>query len=343
MAQRKHCTYIFTIQRASVSIEETGEISKYFALLCSIGCEVIVVDGSPLEVYAAHEGAWYSLCRHVKVDSKYHSPDFQVNSFYTGAVLAGCQKVIAAADNIRYTADDILRMCELLERFELVRPQNYLYPLSWWSKVESVSILVNRTIFPGGDSPETFGFLAPAFRRACNGRERNLENPDDITRQLIARRARVCYALDFLIRKNSPAFKEWCSSCFRNTYRSFNFSLRSFTFILIVPLGIALGIFSSTEHLMFYVAAILLNLFTITFLGRFRGGSRFFPLRLPLFSPVWLIERILCYYKTLFWLLTPGGHPSFASTLRKKSRHYHIKGPVTVKLLEGNRKTEKNL
>lgn len=341
MGHRKHCTYIFTIQRTSISAAEIQEISYYLSLLNSTGCEVIVVDGSPLEVYAAHEGAWFSLCRHVKIASRYHSTSLHINSLYTGISMAQCQKIIFASDTVRYTPDDLLRMCELLEHFELVRPQNYLFPLNWWSQIESVGILVNRTILPGGDSPETFGFKTPAFQKFCSRKDKAFETAEDVTRQFIMHQAKVCFALDFLIQRNSPSFKDWCSECFRDTYKNFSFGLKPWIFLLMIPLGILLSLFLGTQFLGFYFVSILLNLITITFLGRFRGGSRFFPLKLSFAAPAWLAERILCHYKTLFWLLTPGGHPSFANSWKKKSRPYHIKGPNTVKLLEGNRKTEK--
>lgn len=341
MGKRKHCTYIFIIQRTVLSGTDMQEISCYLALLNSAGCDVIVVDGSPLEVYAAHEGAWFNLCRHVKIDSRYHSSSSYINSLYTGAALASCQKIIAATEKVRYTPEDVLRMCELLEHFELVRPQNYLFPLNWWSQLESAGILVNRTLFPGGDAPETFGFLNSTFHKFCSRKDKTFETAEDLARQFIIHQSKVCFALDFLIQKNSSPFSEWCSQCFRETYKSFSFGLRPCIFLLLLPLGILLQFFLGTGPLLFYTASVLLGIITIAFVGRFRGGSRFFPLRLSLAAPAWLFERILCHYKTLFWLLTPGGHPSFANSWKKKSRHYHIKGPITVKLLEGNKKTEK--
>ena len=42
------------------------------------------------------------------------------------AGLATTEKIILADDDIRYTKIDLERMSELLEQFEVVRPQNYL-------------------------------------------------------------------------------------------------------------------------------------------------------------------------------------------------------------------------
>jgi hypothetical protein len=233
-------------------------------------------------------------------------------------------------------------MCELLEHFELVRPQNYLYPLHWWNQIESAGILINRTVLPGGDSPETFGFLCTSFKKFCNRKDRSFDSSEDLTREFIFHRAKVCFALDFLIQKNSSTFSDWCGKCFRETYRTFSFGIQPVTFLLMFPLGVALWLFLGAEALIFYTSAILLSFITIAFLGRFRGGNRFFPVRLSLAAPAWLFERMLCYYKTLFWMLNPGKHPLLAPSGRKKSRHYYIKGLNTVKLLEGNRKTQKN-
>lgn len=61
-------TYLLTIRRVRFMSNEAEEFRDYFRALAAAGCEVLVVDGSPAEVFDSHDGVWRELCRHVKVD-----------------------------------------------------------------------------------------------------------------------------------------------------------------------------------------------------------------------------------------------------------------------------------
>ncbi|MBD0327553.1 MAG: glycosyltransferase family 2 protein, partial [Pyrinomonadaceae bacterium] len=152
------CTYLLPIRRVRANSEEASEFARYFQTLASAGCEVLVVDGSPPEVFEAHERAWSGVCRHVRVNPKYTYLNGKVNGVHTGVDLANCECVVLADDDIRYTAEDITRACKLLGQHEMVRPQNYLRPLPWWARLEAARMLINRGVLRTGDYPGTCAF-----------------------------------------------------------------------------------------------------------------------------------------------------------------------------------------
>jgi cellulose synthase/poly-beta-1,6-N-acetylglucosamine synthase-like glycosyltransferase len=122
------CTYLLTIRRVNFNTEEAGDFRNYFIKLAASGCEVLVVDGSPPEVFAEHAKAWRNVCRHEPVDPQYKYLNGKVNGIHTGVAIAAHDRIILADDDIRYTPDDARRMADLLEDYDMVRPQNYFPP-----------------------------------------------------------------------------------------------------------------------------------------------------------------------------------------------------------------------
>ncbi|HVG39909.1 MAG TPA: hypothetical protein VM870_11500, partial [Pyrinomonadaceae bacterium] len=149
----ERCTYLLPIRRVRASAEEIADFAHYFQLLAGAGCEVIVVDGSPAPVFAAHDAGWREFCRHVTVDPQYRYLNGKVNGIHTGVDLARHEKIIVGDDDIRYTIADVGRACALLDQDEMVRPQNYLSPLPWWARMEAARMLINRALLPTGDYP----------------------------------------------------------------------------------------------------------------------------------------------------------------------------------------------
>ena len=70
-SEKFRCTYLLPIRRVRVNQEEVEDFVQYFRELAQAGCEVLVVDGSPAEIFAANNRAWRDVCRHVTVDPKY--------------------------------------------------------------------------------------------------------------------------------------------------------------------------------------------------------------------------------------------------------------------------------
>ena len=71
-AGKNRCTYVLPIRRSCADRAEAEQFARYFRNIAQAGCEVIVVDGSSPEVFAAHNRAWRDVCRHVAVESEVH-------------------------------------------------------------------------------------------------------------------------------------------------------------------------------------------------------------------------------------------------------------------------------
>jgi hypothetical protein len=101
------CTYLLPIRRSVFSEAEAQDFVTYFESLRAADCELIVVDGSPPEVFQQHHAAWSQLARHEVVDRRFGYMNDKVNGIHTGVELATCEKIILADDDIRYTAADL--------------------------------------------------------------------------------------------------------------------------------------------------------------------------------------------------------------------------------------------
>ncbi|HLM55165.1 MAG TPA: hypothetical protein VK422_03495, partial [Pyrinomonadaceae bacterium] len=83
-ADAARCTYLLTIRRVRYDAREARGFRDYFRTLAAAGCEVLVVDGSPQEVFAAHGEAWRGACVHAPVDPQYKYLNGKVNGIHTG-------------------------------------------------------------------------------------------------------------------------------------------------------------------------------------------------------------------------------------------------------------------
>src|SRR3954462_10464835 len=120
----KRCTYLLPIRRGNFSMMEACELAVYFGTLNDAGCDVLVIDGSPAPVFRQHAEGWRGVCRHEPVDRSFGHLNDKVNGIHTGVRLAATEKSLLADDDIRYNGDEIDRVSEFLDRFDVVRPQN---------------------------------------------------------------------------------------------------------------------------------------------------------------------------------------------------------------------------
>jgi hypothetical protein len=268
-----------------------------------------VVDGSPAPVFAAHHLAWSSIARHVGVDPQYRYLNGKVNGVHTGVALASCEKIILADDDIRYTARDVALMCELLDEHEMVRPQNYLSPLPWWARMEAARMLVNRGVLRTGDYPGTCGLRRSAMLRVGHYDGDVLFDNEEIVRHFIVKGATVCHANDFFILKRPPTLAKWREQRPRQAYEDFVMRAKTLAFMAVLPVaGLALALWGAGA-LLAYAAAIAACAIIVAERGR-RGRARgFFPARVTLHAPLWVLERSLSVYWALYWRIAYGGYP----------------------------------
>jgi hypothetical protein len=309
-AESLRCTYLLPIRRVRVNADEAKEFAEYFRALTREGCEVLVVDGSPPEVFAGHDLVWRGVCRHVPVDPKYKYLNGKVNGVHTGVALSSSEKIVLADDDIRYTAEDVARACGLLERHEMVRPQNYLSPLPWWARMEAARMLINRGVLRAGDYPGTCAFRRSTCLRIGHYDGDVLFDNEEIVRHFALSGANVCYALDLFVHKRPPTFRKWIEQRPRQAYEDFVMRAKTLFFIALLPALITLGLLQGARAALLFACFIAACSVLLALRGLCRDRAyRFFPAYVVLYAPIWVLERVLSTYWALYWRVTHGGYP----------------------------------
>jgi hypothetical protein len=325
--ENSRCTYLLPIRRVRANGAEAEEFAAYFRGLAEAGCEVLVVDGSPPEVFAAHARAWEGVCRHVPVDPRYKYLNGKVNGVHTGVALAGCERILLADDDIRYTAADVESACALLERHEMVRPQNYLAPLPWWARTESARMLINRGTLRAGDYPGTCAFRRSTCLRVGHYDGDVLFDNEEIVRHFALSGADVLCATDFFVLKRPPTLPKWMEQRPRQAYEDFVMRAKTVLFASLIPAALALGLFVSVAALAAFVALVSLASSLVALRGLLRDRAfRFFPATLVLYAPLWVLERALSVYWAFYWRARYGGYPFGAALLSKGTGRAWVAG-----------------
>ncbi|HEX8265475.1 MAG TPA: glycosyltransferase family 2 protein [Pyrinomonadaceae bacterium] len=305
----EHRTYLLTIRRTRFDRAEAEDFRRYFGLLRASGCEILVVDGSPAEIFAAYDAVWNDRCRHETVDPQYRYLNGKVNGIHTGIALAAHERVILADDDIRYTPDDVERMSRLLADYEMVRPQNYFLPLPFWARMEAARMLINRAWLREGDYTGTLGVTRSAMRRVGHYDGDVLFDNEEIVRHFRLKNARIKYARDFFVLKRPATFRKWIEQRPRQAYEDFIMRAKT-AFFLLLP--IALVLFWSFGGFAFALGFALLVAVGAVFtaaLGLNDGATNFFPISTVFYAPLWFIERSFSTYWAFYWRFTRGGYP----------------------------------
>ena len=323
----KRCTYLLPIRRGVFDEAEAQDFAAYFETLVSADCEVIVVDGSPAEVFEQHRASWSQVCRHEAVDGRFGYMNDKVNGIHTGVELASCEKIVLADDDIRYTAGDIEKMVALLDDHEMVRPQNFLSPLPWWARMESARMLINRATLRIGDYPGTCAFRRSTMLRVGHYDGDVLFDNEEIVRHFARFGASIHYAIDFFVQKRPPALQKWKEQRPRQAYEDFGLRAKTALFLalplLLVASAIAAGLFG------FVLCVLLVSIFAIALAcaGGARGvASDYIPPWVCLYAPLWVFERSFSTYWALFWYFTRGGYPFGDKLLTKGTGRDWVEG-----------------
>ena len=313
------CSFIVPIRRVTFDLTEAKSFAVYLQMLRSSGCEVLVIDGSEAAVFAEHHDLWSRVVSlHAAPDPRYKYLNGKVNGVHTGVDLASCERIILADDDIRFDVVDIERMCDLLDDFEMVRPQNYLRPLPWWARLETARILINRGVLRAGDYPGTCGFRRSTMHRVGPYDGDVLFDNEEIVRHFALHGANINYARDFFILKRPPTLKKWAEQRPRQAYEDFVMRAKTIAFLSLVPAVFAAGLLMGPTAALFLIIAISLLAMLMSAWGLVRDRAyKFFPLSSPLFAPLWILERSISVYWAVYWRLRYGGYP-FGSRLLSK-------------------------
>ena len=304
------CTYLLPIRKRSFSENEANDFAQYFIGLQSVGCEILVIDGSPPEVFGRHHQVWSNLARHEKVDRRFGYLNDKVNGIHTGIELASNEKIILADDDIRYAAADVTRLSALLDECEVVRPQNYLSPLPWWARMESARMLINRATLRAADYPGTCAFRRETMRRVGHYDGDVLFDNEEIIRHFARHGAQICYANDFFVEKRAPRLGKWFEQRARQAYEDFGLRTKTAFFFSLPPLALVAGAVFRSKGVVWFAAIVSFVAMSAASAGRLRGeAKKYFPLASIFFAPLWISERALSTYWAFFCYLRHGGYP----------------------------------
>lgn len=313
-----HCTYLLPIRRAAASADEMREFADYFATLHANGCEVLVADGSPEPAWSQHHESWSETARHLRVDRRFGYLNDKVNGIHTGVEQASTEKIILADDDIRYTAADLTEICDLLDTYEVIRPQNYLTPLPWWARLEAARMLINRATLRTGDYPGTCAFRRATMLRVGHYDGDVLFDNEEIIRHFVRAGAQVHYALNLLVQKRAPSLRKWKEQRPRQAYEDFGLRSKTGFFLLLLPLTLIMRLCFGKRAGRSFIVTMLAGSVLLAERGRRRGKAlHFFPASISWFAPAWVLERALSTYWAVGWYFLRGGYPFGGRLLTK--------------------------
>ena len=262
-------TYILPIK--SSAPETSSELRAYIASFAE-RTEVIVVDGSSDEIFAAHEREWGAGVRHVAPAPDLISPMGKVG---------GCSRAFASPrtkrSSLRMTTcvtamNRSRRLSPPSRPADVVRPQNYFEPLPWHARWDSGRMLLNR--LTGGDWPGTL-CVRRSRLQATNGYDGSVmfENLE-LVRTVLASggRERVLYGA-YVLRRPSTTRHFW-SQRVRQAYNEIARPTRFVVQLAVLPIVLALVITHHWIAIAIGAAAIV----AAAEIGRRReGATRVFP------------------------------------------------------------------
>src|SRR3954469_5036199 len=277
-------------------------LAEYLARIAPYCAEVIVVDGSEPDVFAANAAAWGEYARHVPPAAGEESLMGKVAGVRTGVRLASHERVVLADDDVRYEPAALRRTAALLDQHDLVRPQNYFDRLPWHARWDTARTLLNRSLgrdFPGTLAVRRSRMLAMGMYDGDVLFE-NLE----LIRTVRAHGGSVVSPLDLYVARVPPSAAHFWGQRTRQAYDDFALPLRMALWLATVPL-LLLSAAKRRPALAVGPAAAAA---AAADAGRRRaGGAAVFPASSSLLAPVWILERGVCAWLAVLQRLRFGG------------------------------------
>lgn len=295
--RERRCSYVVVAEHATGSAGDLRQLANYLSTLGLHDVDVVVVDPSPQPRFDQNARVLRWVGRHAAVKPEYITQSGTIDILRAAVDLASCEKVIVAAEDVRYTPEAIGQLCDLLDLHEVVEPQDYLDPLPWWGGIEAGRILVHRGIEPQPDHGATFGFRRAAVRSLRNLGAADLH--EDQARRLASVGAHVYPAPEVFVRRQPGALAEWVTGRARQAGNDFILPIKTAFFFSLMPLLLLLAILGGLQMAGGYAGVIAFSTVALALRGR-AGAGAFFPLRAVLFAPLWVFERSVSVYWALF-------------------------------------------
>ncbi len=327
---------------------EPGPIEELTAYLRGLGDEVgeiLVVDGSPPEVFDRHAAALRGVARHLPPHPDLDFRMGKVNGVVTGVRECSHERVVLADDDVRYEPAALRRLVALLDGADLVRPQNYFDELPWHARWDSARSLLNRVFsgdpaFPVGDFPGTLAVRRSTFLASGAYDGDALFENLELMRTIRAAAGVVATPLDLYVARRPPSTGHFLSQRVRQAYDDFAMPARLVAFLALAPLSAVLALRGRGRWL---VAAAGVSI-GVAELGRRRaGGAERLPASGSLLAPAWIAERAVCSWLALGARLRGGVRygderlPLAANSIRRLRRRYVESGTNVSSGTDGGR------
>ena len=263
---------------------------------------VVVVDGSPAEIFAAHASAWGDIARHLPVDADVRTLNGKVAGVLTGLRRVADQAVVIADDDVRYDADSLADVVRALVTAHVVRPQNYFAPLPWHARWDTGRILINRAL--DGDWPGTLAVRGSVMRATGGYAGDVLFENLELVRTVVAAGGTQRLAREILVRRLPPRSNHFWGQRVRQAYDEFARPWRLVAQLAVLPVLVLLALTGGVPALVGCAAVII----SLAEFGRRRdGGRRVFPFRASLLAPAWVLERAITSWLALATRVLHGG------------------------------------
>ena len=292
---------------------ELSELTDYLRALSGQVAEVVVVDGSAPERYARHAAAWSPYVRHLPPDPRLRFANGKVNGVVTGLATASHELVVLADDDVRYYPPALDRVLDLLRRVDLVRPQNVFDAFPWHARWDSARSLLNRAW--RADYPGTFGVRRSRFLQAGGYDGDVLFENLEMVRTLKAYGAVEARPLDLYVVRRAPRAERFWDQRPRQAYDDFAQPGRLALELAVLP---ALAVARTRPAALALGVAALVGAAEA---GRRRaGGSAVYPADVPMFAPLWALERGACVWLAL-WARARHGGARYAGRRLRTAAH----------------------
>jgi hypothetical protein len=282
--------------------EQRQGLSRYLAAIAPHCAEVIVVDGSPPEVFAANAAAWGEHVIHVPPLPGERWLMGKVAGVRTGLRIAAHERVVIADDDVRYDPATLRRAAALLAEHDLVRPQNYFDRLPWHARWDTARTLLNRAF--GADYPGTLALRrSRVLTMGLYDGDVLFENLE-LIRTVRAHGGRTAAPLDLYVARVPPSASHFWGQRTRQAYDDFAIPARMALWLAVLPwLGLSAARRRPSWALLPAVLAA-----AAAERGRCRaGGAEVFPPSSSLLAPVWILERGVCAWLAVLQRLRFGG------------------------------------
>jgi hypothetical protein len=316
-------TYILPIRRTSTP--DVKQLSAYVSAIAALGAHVIVVDGSPPDVFAAHRAAFRPPVRHLAVDGNDHGLNGKVRGVRTAMREVINHYVVIADDDVRYDEVTLTAVVQQLDDADIARPQNVFAPRPWHAYLDEGRSLLARV--SGGDWPGTLALRMSAWERAGGYDADVLFENLELVRTIVAAGGRERRCDHIFVTRLPPTVRHYLRQRVRQAYDEFARPARLTSQLAIAPL-LALSVlrFGMAAIPCFFVAAALL-----AEVGRRRnGGCAVFPLLSAVLAGTWVCERAVTSWCALCLRVRGGVSYSHgrlitaAHSVATLQRRYHI-------------------